>query len=726
MIAYQWKISRASWYAALAAAATILYPFSLASASSPAFVILAEDEHAPARTSPPVLDIHPVFLGCPAAEDVAFVRRFYEALVDVGFDGLGADLSGSSRSRIMIAAKPNGEDDEFCAGQLGELSDEDVRERIRTYVQDTEIEVSDWHYFPVHVASRVTRSGHTTCDDICQYHDALDLGIDHQHIGPASYSVLPVPSAVSRNLGCLACPGHSPASQTTVAASRALAEIMNGLRGPPGNEPPAPPEAAAEAMVRIIGKGGEEFWVSSISMPVDDRVQARRLRRRAAPSSSKKASSSRSSNSSSKVSTSVTISKQQAASALPTPSSKTTSTLTQQQAISTLASPSTAKLSSSYSASAAPSTPSAPSSSAAQSTSTFPSTSLLATIPATIYVPKGSPSVAANASSTYSPFAPSSAPLSVPPSEVSTSAISAPASQQASPNVTATYIPVATPSSVPPVSSTKLTTQAPVPATTTKTTSSSKPAPPTPSVDPKLTPPGAVVQYYGGPILARVQISPVYWGPGGADTQMGRFQPVLDTYFDQLAKSNFFNFLEYKSSTQSLGRPSFIGSYLINEDNKQFVDDKQHVQAKLINTFYVFFLRTQSLSFNGKSSCYDFCYYNNAMDISSLSTSSTPYLYYTVIPIHTLSCPACARISTVLDLALFSARALVDGIVSPQGPLGYPGWTQSAASGAPGIGPAAVCNKTVGVGTVASFEGRYFPVPKVWSNVQKACVVFGA
>ncbi|KAI9334690.1 hypothetical protein DFJ73DRAFT_36252 [Zopfochytrium polystomum] len=444
----------------------------------------------------------PSFSDAPPPRTLRSFRRFYEALVDVGFDGLGADLSGSSRSRIMIAAKPNGEDDEFCAGQLGELSDEDVRERIRTYVQDTEIEVSDWHYFPVHVASRVTRSGHTTCDDICQYHDALDLGTTTNTSAPRPTVSLPVPSAVSwkpwmprlpRPLACVA--------NDRRGVPRARRDYER-LRGPPGNESPPHLRLPPKRWLRLLGKAARSFWVSSVSMPVDDRVQARRLRRRAASSSSKKATSSRSSNSSSKVSTSVTISKQQAASALPTPSSKTTSTLTQQQAISTLASPSTAKLSSSYSASAAPSTPSAPSGSAAQSTSTFPSTSLLATIPATIYVPKGSPSVAANRFLYIFTLRAVLRPTLCPSSEFSTSAISRPRIPTGSPNVTATYIPVATPSSVPPVSSTKLTTQAPVPATTT-TTSSSKPAPPTPSVDPKLN-----TARRGRPVLWRAHPRP--------------------------------------------------------------------------------------------------------------------------------------------------------------------------------------------------------------------------
>jgi len=65
----------------------------------------------------------------------------------------------------------------------------------------------------------------------------------------------------------------------------------------------------------------------------------------------------------------------------------------------------------------------------------------------------------------------------------------------------------------------------------------------------------ANLQYYGGPVLAKVKVFTVFWN------NKVQFQSQLNDFYKAVADSAYYDWLsEYNTQTQNIGRGSFIGS----------------------------------------------------------------------------------------------------------------------------------------------------------------------
>ncbi|KAJ3331562.1 hypothetical protein HDU76_002836 [Blyttiomyces sp. JEL0837] len=239
----------------------------------------------------------------------------------------------------------------------------------------------------------------------------------------------------------------------------------------------------------------------------------------------------------------------------------------------------------------------------------------------------------------------------------------------------------------------------------------------------------AKLTYYGGPIIANVQVNPIFYGSVSYQSQLpGFYQSVVaSTYWDMLS--------QYSTSTQTLGRGTYGSAYVEpSPTSTKTLDDVNFIQPYLknlvktgvitptANTYYpIHFASGYTITQGGYQSCSYFCAYHGTIDISSLNVG-TKYLYYGVMPDQGGSCAGgCgSSSSTFNNLCSVSSHEIVeattDAAVGVATVVGSPLAWYDSTNGEIGD----ICNAQQS--TITGSNGITYTVQKEWSNKASACV----
>ncbi|KAI9197120.1 uncharacterized protein BJ171DRAFT_634461 [Polychytrium aggregatum] len=234
--------------------------------------------------------------------------------------------------------------------------------------------------------------------------------------------------------------------------------------------------------------------------------------------------------------------------------------------------------------------------------------------------------------------------------------------------------------------------------------------------------------YYGGPVIANIDVHPIYYG-GNVN-----YQNEMDTFYGAIVGSPYISWLsEYNTPTQNIGTGTFSGSITQNSGlSTSTTDDniktwlRGLVQSGTLkpttNTYYpIHFAPGYSISMGSDSSCVQFCAYHGTIDVSDIS--STKYLYYGVMPDQGGSCAGgCgSNPSTLNNLQSVSSHELVEALtdaavgVATGSTIAAPIAWYNEANGEIGD----LCNAQQA--TVYGTDGKSYIVQKQWSNSHNGC-----
>jgi hypothetical protein len=232
--------------------------------------------------------------------------------------------------------------------------------------------------------------------------------------------------------------------------------------------------------------------------------------------------------------------------------------------------------------------------------------------------------------------------------------------------------------------------------------------------------------YYGGSVIANIQIFPIFVGDVIYKNDLiGFYKGIVNsTYIDWLS--------EYSTSSQQIGRGTFIGNYSINTNILSHYDNdnditplldnliKQNIIKPNKNTWYpIHFAPGISITAFGQSSCNAFCAYHDVHDISSYY-SSYKYVYYGVIPDLTsgLCSYVCGGLSAFENTCSVISHELIETITDPGvGVNGNLGWYDFDHGE---IGDICAWQE----GTVLGGDNVSYTVQKGWSDKQNECVTY--
>ncbi|KAJ3331563.1 hypothetical protein HDU76_002837 [Blyttiomyces sp. JEL0837] len=242
----------------------------------------------------------------------------------------------------------------------------------------------------------------------------------------------------------------------------------------------------------------------------------------------------------------------------------------------------------------------------------------------------------------------------------------------------------------------------------------------------------AKLTYYGGPIIANVQVNPIVHGNAAYQSDLVGFyqNAVNSTYWDMRNLSI--------RTTKTLGRGTYGSAYVqpsptstTTSDDVNFIQPylknlvKTGVITPTANT-YVSYIGTQftlclAITQGGYQSCSYFCAYHGTIDISSLNVG-TKYLYFGVMPDQGGACAGgCSNTSsTFKNLCSVSSHEIVeattDAAVGVATVVGSPlAWYDSTNGEIIDI-----CNAQQA--TITGSNGITYTVQKEWSNKASACV----
>ncbi|KAI9202687.1 uncharacterized protein BJ171DRAFT_626361 [Polychytrium aggregatum] len=253
---------------------------------------------------------------------------------------------------------------------------------------------------------------------------------------------------------------------------------------------------------------------------------------------------------------------------------------------------------------------------------------------------------------------------------------------------------------------------------------------PAPNVEELAAASSSGLTYYGGPVIANINVNPIYYG-GNVN-----YQSQMDTFYSAIVGSSYISWLsEYNTPTQSIGTGSFGTSISKSSGlSSSTTDDaiqtwlRSLVQSGTLkptaNTYYpIHFAPGYSISMGGDSSCVQFCAYHGTIDVSDIS--STKYLYYGVMPDQGGSCAGgCgSNPSTLNNLQSVSSHELVEALtdaavgVATGSTISAPIAWYNSANGEIGD----LCNAQQG--SVIGTDGNSYVVQKQWSNSHNGCYV---
>ncbi|KAJ3330826.1 hypothetical protein HDU76_004744 [Blyttiomyces sp. JEL0837] len=304
--------------------------------------------------------------------------------------------------------------------------------------------------------------------------------------------------------------------------------------------------------------------------------------------------------------------------------------------------------------------------------------------------------------------------------------------ERRNPPPTTSATPTPTTTSKPPSSTS-------VPPTSTSVRPSTVPSSTSASTSSKPTPtnyPGKLV-YNGGPILANVEVTPLWWGSGvkSTDTLPGFYAAIVNsTHYDML--------VQYSTKDQVLGRGSAKTPITLSgQPSKTSLDNdndivpylKSLVQSGTLkpngNSYYpIHFAPGIKISLQGQGSCSVFCAYHYTIDISSLNVG-TPYLFYGVIPDQGGSCAGgCGSSSNAFNnLCSVASHELVEATTDPAigvvtgNTVSAPAAWYDEKDGNSGGEIGDLCNGQQG--TFVGADGKTYTLQKEYSNKAGGCVV---
>ncbi|KAI9333469.1 hypothetical protein BDR26DRAFT_1010188 [Obelidium mucronatum] len=241
-----------------------------------------------------------------------------------------------------------------------------------------------------------------------------------------------------------------------------------------------------------------------------------------------------------------------------------------------------------------------------------------------------------------------------------------------------------------------------------------------------LAPASAHLTYYGGPVIANVEVHPIWYGNAN-------YQSNLNAFYAGVTKSSWMDVMNQYGVYRGSAVPGFGVAA-----TKTSLDDVKDIQAMLINmvkagtiaptanTYYpIHFAPGISITQGGSGSCQVFCAYHGTIDISSLN-KGTKYLYYGVMPDQGGSCAGgCGSNSqTVNNLFSVSSHELCEAVTDAgvglatanAAPLAW----YDSVNGENGD----ICNAQQG--TTVGGDGVTYVVQKHWSNADNACIANSA
>ncbi|ORY31347.1 hypothetical protein BCR33DRAFT_840559 [Rhizoclosmatium globosum] len=227
---------------------------------------------------------------------------------------------------------------------------------------------------------------------------------------------------------------------------------------------------------------------------------------------------------------------------------------------------------------------------------------------------------------------------------------------------------------------------------------------------------------YGGPVIPKVEVHPIYYGAA-------QYQSQTNAFYAGVVKSAWYDvFAQY-----NVQRGSAVAGFSVAAA-KSALDDVKDIQPFLINlikagtikptanTYYpIHFAPGISITQGGGASCAVFCAYHGTIDISSLNVG-TKYLFYGVIPDQGGSCAGgCgsnpSQINNMFSVASHElAEAVTDAAVGVSTTIGAPLAWYDQTNGENGD----ICNAQQG--TTVGADGVTYVVQKTWSNADNACV----
>ncbi len=248
--------------------------------------------------------------------------------------------------------------------------------------------------------------------------------------------------------------------------------------------------------------------------------------------------------------------------------------------------------------------------------------------------------------------------------------------------------------------------------------------------------PNPRLSYFGGPVLANVQVVPVFYGTN-VSSQVVASMPQF--YADVTASSYWAWLCEYDTPTQHIGPGTSTAGYVlpVNPTPASTTDDALqnllvqqvtlgNLPAPNSNTLYmVHFPANVSIAAFGGQSCVDFCAYHN-----SFASGQTVYVYAVLMDTFTGGCASgCGGNGTGLDNQTDTAsHELVESVTDPYIGLdtsanyAYPcGWGDNNNS----CGELADICDAGAPGDSITVGNRTWVVQEMWSDCQASCVSSG-
>jgi len=237
----------------------------------------------------------------------------------------------------------------------------------------------------------------------------------------------------------------------------------------------------------------------------------------------------------------------------------------------------------------------------------------------------------------------------------------------------------------------------------------------------------STIEYFGGPVIAQVNVITVFWGAGQAAATLSGIGPFLQslagsTYqsqLDQYSTAGLTGVSGHAGSNQTISTGTYGGQFTITPANKSLRLTDKAIQKELLaqiaaghlpkqslnNLYMIYFPANITISLGGSTSCVAFGAYHSAT-----SATATPgNVFYGVMP-------ACSGGFTFLTLASSHefAEAVSDAIPTPGSHPKYPqAWNTSGGSE---IGD--LCegnNTTLTTGT------KTYTVQEVFDKATNAC-----
>jgi hypothetical protein len=221
--------------------------------------------------------------------------------------------------------------------------------------------------------------------------------------------------------------------------------------------------------------------------------------------------------------------------------------------------------------------------------------------------------------------------------------------------------------------------------------------------------------YNGGPLLANVEITAVFWGSEWSDSPLSDLATQLGDYFGFLVTSPYMDQLaEYGVAGMPIGPGSFAGAVQVatpapdttttDEQIQSFLQDEITAgslpQPSTNSLYFVFTPPGVAVSLGGDLSCQVFCGYHDAID---------GQIFYAVVPYP--DCAGCQLGSTLDSLTVVASHELAEAVTDP---IPGQGWYWFADA-----------NDQGEIGDICAGQAKTlgdYQVQLEWSNAAGGCV----